>query len=134
MNNHYVGNIKQETLENTDYRRVIFTATNLQVVLMSLKPGEEIGSEVHDNVDQFFEILAGSGMSIIDTVEYQIKNDTVLVIPAGLSHNIINTGTELLKLYSIYAPPEHEPGKVEPNKITEKRSLPNFKNFIIQNS
>jgi mannose-6-phosphate isomerase-like protein (cupin superfamily) len=130
MDNHYVGNIKQQTLQNTDYRRVIFTSSHLQLVLMSLEPGQEIGSEVHNKIDQFFEILSGTGVSIIDGVEYQIGNDIALVIPAGLSHNIINTGTEPLKLYSVYAPPEHKPGAVQPNKVTESRSLPNFKNFI----
>ncbi len=130
MDNHYVANIKQQTLQNTDYRRVIFTSSHLQLVLMSLEPGQEIGSEVHNKIDQFFEILSGTGVSIIDGVEYQIGNDIALVIPAGLSHNIINTGTEPLKLYSVYAPPEHKPGTVQPNKVTESKLLPNFKNFI----
>lgn len=130
MEKHYVGNIKQQTLENTDYRRVISTASHLQLVLMSIEPGQETGSEIHDEIDQFFEILSGTGVSIIDGVEYQIGNDIALVIPAGLSHNIINTGTDPLKLYSLYAPPEHKPGKVEPNKVSESALITSFKDFI----
>ncbi len=132
MKKPYVGNIKQQTLQNTDYRRVISSASHLQLVLMSIEPGQEIGSEIHDEIDQFFEILSGTGISIIDDVEYQIGNDIALVIPAGLSHNIINTGTELLKLYSIYAPPEHKPGKVEPTKVSESVLITSFNDFITE--
>lgn len=132
MKKPYVGNIKQQTLQNTDYRRVISTASHLQLVLMSIEPGQEIGSEIHDEIDQFFEILSGTGVSIIDDVEYQIGNDIALVIPAGLSHNIINTGSEPLKLYSVYAPPEHKPGKVEPTKVSESVLITSFSEFIIE--
>lgn len=132
MDNHYIGNIKQQTLQNTDYRRVISTASHLQLVLMSLNPGQEIGGEVHNEIDQFFEILSGIGLSVIDGTEYQIGNDVALVIPAGLSHNIINTGTEPLKLYSIYAPPEHRPGKVEPTKVSESVLITSFSQFIAE--
>jgi mannose-6-phosphate isomerase-like protein (cupin superfamily) len=132
MKKPYVGNIKQQTLQNTDYRRVISSASHLQLVLMSIEPGQEIGSEIHDEIDQFFEILSGTGVSIIDDVEYQIGNDIALVIPAGLSHNIINTGTEPLKMYSIYAPPEHKPGKVEPTKVAESVLIKSFNDFITE--
>lgn len=132
MDNHYVGNIKQQTLQNTDYRRVIFTASHLQLVLMSLNPGQEIGGEVHNEIDQFFEILSGTGISVIDGIEYQIGNDVALVIPAGISHNIINTGTEPLKLYSIYAPPQHKSGKVEPTKVSESVLITSFSQFIAE--
>jgi mannose-6-phosphate isomerase-like protein (cupin superfamily) len=121
MKQPYLNNIKEQTLQNTDYRRVVFTAKNLQLVLMSIEPGQEIGSEVHNEIDQFFEILSGTGVSIINDTEYQLGNDIALVIPAGSSHNIINTGTEPLKLYSLYAPPEHPEGTVEPVKESLQR-------------
>jgi mannose-6-phosphate isomerase-like protein (cupin superfamily) len=132
MKQPYLNNIKEQTLQNTDYRRVVFTAKNLQLVLMSIEPGQEIGSEVHNDVDQFFEILSGTGVSIINGTEYQLGNDIALAIPAGLSHNIINTGTEPLKLYSIYSPPEHQEGKVEPVKESFNKII-SFGQFINKN-
>jgi mannose-6-phosphate isomerase-like protein (cupin superfamily) len=128
MKTPYVNNIKKLTLQNTDYRREVFTAAHLQLVLMSLEPGQEIGSEIHAEIDQFFEILTGTGVSIIDEVEYQVENDIALVIPAGASHNIINTGSEVLKLYSIYAPPEHPKGTVEP--VKEQHKIFTFSQFV----
>ena len=132
MKKPYVKNIDKDTLDNEDYRRVVFTGKHFQLVLMNILPGEDIGGEVHPNTDQFFRIESGSGKAIIDGQEYEIVEDYAITIPAGSEHNIINTGDEPLKIYSIYAPAEHEPGLVQPKKVMEKRSLPNFKNFISQ--
>ncbi len=115
----YVANIEKETLENTDYRRVLYTAKDMQLVLMCLQPGEEIGMEVH-HLAQFIRLEQGSGVAILDGVEHQISDDYAVVIPAGTQHNIINTGTEEMKLYSIYAPPEHKDGTVHPTKADER--------------
>jgi len=115
----YVANIERETLENTDYRRVLYTAKDLQLVLMCLQPGEEIGMEIH-HLAQFIRLEQGSGVAILDGTEHQISDDYAVVIPAGMEHNIINTGTEAMKLYSIYAPPEHKDGTVHPTKADER--------------
>ena len=128
----YVKDIDKDTLDNEDYRRVVFTGEHFQLVLMSILPGEDIGGEVHPSTVQFFRIEGGRGKAIIDGNEYEITEDYAITIPAGSEHNIINTGDEPLKLYSLYAPAEHEPGLVQPKKVTEKRSLPNFKNFVSQ--
>ena len=114
----YITNIEKETLENTDYRRVLYTAKHSQLVLMSLKPGEEIGEEVH-HLDQFIRIEAGEGKAILDGIEHAVKADDVLVIPEGTRHNIVNTGSEDLKLYTVYSPPEHKDGTVEAAKADE---------------
>ena len=102
----YVVNIEQVTKDNENFRKVLYTATKSQLVVMSLKPGEEIGMEVHE-LDQFIRFEAGTGMVILDGVEHAIEDDWAVVIPAGCNHNVINTGDEVMKLYSIYSPPEH---------------------------
>jgi mannose-6-phosphate isomerase-like protein (cupin superfamily) len=111
----YVSNIEKETLENNDFRRVLYTGKHSQLVLMSLKPGEEIGEEVHE-VDQFLRIEAGSGKAILDGVEHEITDGSAILVPAGAKHNIVNTGGEAMKLYSLYAPPEHKDGTVHHTK------------------
>lgn len=111
------SNIERDTLENQDFRRVLYTGKHCQLVLMSLKPGEEIGAEVHAGVDQFFRIDAGAGQVIIDDNEYAISNGDAIVVPAGASHNVVNTSeTEDLKLYTLYSPPEHQDGIVRATK------------------
>lgn len=112
----FVTNIEEDTLNNNDFRQVIFTAPHSQLVLMTLQVGEDIGSEVHDNVDQFFRIEKGTGKVIIAGEEYEIKDGFAIVIPAGTEHNVINTGSEPLKLYTIYSPPNHPDGKVHHTK------------------
>jgi mannose-6-phosphate isomerase-like protein (cupin superfamily) len=114
----YIANIEKETLENTDYRRVLYTTENSQLVLMNIQPGDEIGAEVHE-LDQFIRIEQGSGKVIIDGVETAIEDDWAVVIPAGTRHNVLNTGSEEMKLYSIYSPPEHKDGIVEATKADE---------------
>ena len=103
----FVGNIEKLTEKNTNFRKVLYTGNNLQLVLMALKSDEEIGEEVHKEHDQFFRIEAGEGKVIIDGVTTKIKGDDAIVVPAGAKHNIVNTGREPLLLYTIYGPPEH---------------------------
>ncbi len=102
--------IEDATKENDNFRKVLYTAKYSQLVLMSLKPGEEIGAEVHDDRDQFFRFEKGEGKVVIDGSEYEIKKDYAVIVPAGAHHNIINTGDEDLKLYTIYSPPQHLDG------------------------
>lgn len=113
----YITNIEKATKKNNDYRRVLYTAKNSQLVLMSLKPGEEIGEEVH-HLDQFIRFEEGEGKVILDSVSHDIKADDAVVIPQGTRHNVINTGSHDLKLYTIYSPPEHKDGTVHTTKAT----------------
>lgn len=108
----FVANIEDLTEENTDFRRVLYTGHNLQLVLMSLPPGDEIGEEVHDDRDQFFRIEAGEGEIWIDGVCNKVKADDGVIVPQGARHNVVSTGTEPLKLYTIYGPSEHIDGTV----------------------
>jgi len=114
----YILNIEKETLANTDYRRVLYTAKNSQLVLMSIEPGDEIGMEVH-HLDQFIRIEAGTGKAILDGVEHDLGADFAVVVPAGTNHNIINTGTNVMKLYTVYSPAAHKYGIVEKTKADE---------------
>jgi len=111
----FVTNIEEDTLGNDNFRKVLYTGENSQLVLMSLKEGEDIGEEVH-TVDQFFRIDQGEGKTIINGEEHSISDGFSISIPAGAKHNIINTGTEDLKLYSLYSPPQHEDGTVHTTK------------------
>ncbi len=112
----YVTNIEKATLENTDYRRVLYTGKTSQLVLMSLKPGEEIGMETH-HLDQFLRFEKGTGKAILDGVEHEISDGFAVIVPAGTAHNFINTSaTDDLKLYTIYSPPEHRDGIVRAAK------------------
>ena len=112
----YVINIEKATMENDNFRKVLNTAQNSQLVVMSLLPGEEIGMEVHD-LDQFIRFEAGRGKVILDGKEHEVEDDWAVVIPAGVEHNVINTsGSEKMKLYSIYSPPEHPDGTIHPTK------------------
>ncbi len=104
--NGYVVNIETETKNNENFRKVLYTAKNSQLVVMSLKPGEDIGEEIH-NLDQFIRIEAGKGQAVLDGVTHDIADDFAIVIPAGMKHNIINTGDTAMKLYTLYSPPEH---------------------------
>ncbi|MFA6278678.1 MAG: cupin domain-containing protein [Candidatus Paceibacterota bacterium] len=114
----YITHIEQETKENTDYRRVVYTAKHCQLVLMSLNAGEEIGEEVH-TLDQFFRFEEGQGKVIIDGVEHDVKDGDAVIVPEGALHNVINTGPGALKLYTIYAPPNHKDGTVQSTKADE---------------
>ena len=126
----YYTNIEKDTIENTDFRRVLYTG-HLQLVLMSLEPKEDIGREVHDHVDQFFRFEAGEGKVITEDNEITVKDGDVVVIPAGTVHNIINTSaTERLSMYTIYSPANHPHGTVAHTKHEaeelEKKYPPEF--------
>lgn len=112
MKKGFVDNIEKLTLENGDFRRVLYTGHNMQLVLMTIQPGEEIGAEVHPDVDQFFRIESGSGEVTIDGVAHVVSDDDGIIVPQGARHNVVNTGDAPLKLYTIYAPPEHKDGTV----------------------
>jgi mannose-6-phosphate isomerase-like protein (cupin superfamily) len=123
----YVVDIEKETTKNTDFRRVLYTGKHSQLVLMSLKPGEEIGEETHDHVDQFFRFEAGEGKVIIDGKEHHVKDGTAVIVPAGARHNVVNTSKRMnLRLYTIYSPPEHQDGVV---RHTKKEALAREEHF-----
>lgn len=111
MKGHIV-NLEQETVGNSDFRRVLYTGKNLQLVLMSIPPGGEIGEEVHETGDQFLRVDAGAGEAVIDGVTTEIADGWSILVPAGARHNIRNTSVVDLKLYTLYAPPEHKDGVV----------------------
>jgi mannose-6-phosphate isomerase-like protein (cupin superfamily) len=113
----FFTNIEKETLENENFRKVLYTAKHSQLVLMSLRPNEEIGMEVHPDNDQFFRFEKGEGKVIIDGNEYLVSDGSAIVVPAGAEHNVINTSsTEPLKLYTIYSPAHHKDGIVRATK------------------
>jgi len=113
----YVINIEKKSLENDFFREVLFTASHSQLVVMSLAPGEDIGLETHDNVDQFIRVEAGKGKALLNGEEHDLEDGSAVVIPAGTQHNIINSSQqESLKLYTVYSPPEHPQGTVHKNK------------------
>lgn len=103
----YVTDIEDQTEANKDFRHVLYTGQNLQLVLMSLKPGQDIGAETHDMHDQFFRVEYGKGEVVIDGVTHKVRSGTGIVVPAGVLHNLINTGDKAMKVYTIYGPPNH---------------------------
>lgn len=108
----FIANIEGRTKANADFRHVLYTGPHLQLVLMALKPGEEIGEEVHEHVDQFFRVEKGKGEAWIDGTRSKIESEMAIVVPAGARHNIKNTGDKPLKFYTLYAPPQHADGTV----------------------
>jgi mannose-6-phosphate isomerase-like protein (cupin superfamily) len=115
--NGYVTNIERDTVANSDYRRVLFTGRNTQLVLMTLQPGEEIGLETHPEHDQFIRIEAGTGLLVLGRAEHALSDGIAVVIPGGIEHNVINTSKDtLLRLYTLYSPPEHADGTVHHRK------------------
>lgn len=113
----HVTNIEMDTLENEDFRRVIYTGPNTQLVLMTLAPGEDIGLETHDGHDQFVRIESGVGVVVLDGEKSDLVDGSSVVIPAGVEHNVINTSDdEPLRLYTLYSPPEHPDGTVHRTK------------------
>ena len=120
-------NIEKATLENENFRKVLYTGKHSQLVLMSLAPNEEIGMETHEDNDQFFRFEKGQGKCIIDGNEYQITDGSVIIVPAGAEHNVINvSGTEALKLYTIYSPAHHKDGIVRKTKAEAEADGPEF--------
>ena len=112
---HYITNIEEATIKNDMFRKVLFTAEHSQLVLMSLKPGEDIGTETH-RLDQFIRVEAGRGTAYLNGAEYPLEDGTAIVIPSATEHIIRNSGHEALKLYTIYSPPEHKDGTVHATK------------------
>jgi mannose-6-phosphate isomerase-like protein (cupin superfamily) len=113
----YHVDIEAATLENTDFRRVLFTGPHSQLVLMTLQPGEEIGLETHDGIDQFIRVEAGEGEALLAGERQSLADGSAIVIPAGTEHNVVNTSaTEPLRLYTVYTPPEHPDGTVHRTK------------------
>lgn len=122
----FVDDIEKLAEKNDDFRHVLYTGKHLQLVLMSLKPGEEIGDEVHKNRDQFFRVEKGMGQIVIDGTTHNIKSDDAMVVPAGSRHNLINTGEKPLKLYTLYGPPNHIDQLIQATKaeaITSKEAF-----------
>ena len=127
MKKGHFTHIEKATLGNDNFRNVLYTAKNCQLVLMSLAPGEEIGSEVHDEGDKFFRFEKGEGKVIIDESEYAVADGDSVIVPQGSRHNVINTSeTEKLKLYTIYAPPHHKDGVVRLTKEEAEKDGPEF--------
>jgi mannose-6-phosphate isomerase-like protein (cupin superfamily) len=123
----YRGNIEKDALENVNFRKVLYTGKHSQLVLMNLKPKEDIGMEVHTDNDQFFRIEAGQGKCIIDGTEYEITDGVAIIVPAGAQHNIINISeTNELKLYTIYSPAHHKDGVVRASKQEAEADSPEF--------
>lgn len=123
--NGYITNIEKASLENENFRKVLYTDKNSQLVLMSLVAGEDIGEEVHD-VDQFLRIEKGMGTAILNDISHDLTDGSVIVVPAGVKHNIINTGGESMKLYSLYMPPHHRDGTVHATKAEAEADNEHF--------
>lgn len=113
---YYYGNIEEETIANENFRKVIWTGKMSQLVLMALKPGEEIGAETHPRVDQFFRIESGKGGAVVGGEEFELFDGAALMVPAGTEHNIVNISDEPLKLYTLYSPANHLEGRVHRTK------------------
>lgn len=121
----FVQNIESLTVDNDDFRRVLYTAKHCQLVVMALQPNEEIGAEVH-KLDQFFRVEEGSGEAVLDGVRTAIRAGFAIVVPAGAKHNIINTGGVPLRLYTLYAPPNHRDGVVHHTKAEAEADTEHF--------
>jgi len=121
----FVANIEKEALDNENFRKVLYTAKNSQLVLMSIRPGEEIGQEVHE-LDQFLRVEVGEGKAVLDGVEHAIQDGSAILVPAGASHNVVNTGTAPMKMYTIYSPPEHRDGVVHVTKADAEKDEEHF--------
>jgi mannose-6-phosphate isomerase-like protein (cupin superfamily) len=121
----YITNIEQDSLDNEDFRKVLYTTENCQLVLMSLLPGEDIGEEIHD-VDQFLRVEKGSGKAILNGVEHDIEDGSSIVVPAGVKHNIINSDSEPMKLYTLYTPPHHADGTIHKTKAAAEADHEHF--------
>jgi mannose-6-phosphate isomerase-like protein (cupin superfamily) len=122
----FIGDIEELTRENRDFRRVLHTGPNLQLVVMSLRAGEEIGEEVHDDHDQFFRVERGKGEVWIDGERSKIRKGTAVLVPAGARHNVRNTGDKRLRLYTLYAPPEHADGTLHATAADAEASEEHF--------
>lgn len=127
----YVQDIESLAVRNNKFRQVLYTAKNCQLVIMSLRPQEDIGAEIH-KVDQFFRVEEGSGEAVLNGVRTAIQAGFAIIVPAGTNHNIINTGSELLKLYTIYAPPNHRDGVVHETRADAEGDKEHFNGLTTQ--
>lgn len=122
----YVDNIEQQTIGNENFRRVLYTGKHSQLVLMVLQPGEEIGMETHGDIDQFFRFEEGKGSVIIDGAEHPVTDGMAVIVPAGAQHNVLNTGSSPLKLYTVYSPANHKDGMVHATKADAEAKEEHF--------
>ena len=123
--NGYTTNIEQLSLDNDNFRKVIYTSKNAQLVLMSLLPNEDIGEEVHD-VDQFLRVEKGSGVAVLNDIPHDISDGSAIVVPAGTKHNLINGESGSMKLYTLYMPPHHRDGVIHTTKAEAEKSEEHF--------
>ena len=123
--NGYIANIEKLALKNSNFRKVLYTDKNSQLVLMSLLAGEEIGEEVHD-VDQFLRVEKGVGTAVLNDISHDIADGSVIVVPAGTKHNIVNSGSNLMKLYTLYMPPHHRDGVIHKIKAEAEIDTEHF--------
>lgn len=114
--NGYITNVERDALENDNFRRVLYTDKNCQLVLMSLAAGEDIGEEVHEDVDQFLRVEQGAGKAVLNDVAHDLEDGSVIIVPAGTKHNIVNGDGGFMKLYTLYMPPHHRDGVVHKTK------------------
>ncbi len=121
----YVTNIEKVSLDNDNFRKVLYTDTNSQLVVMSLLPSEDIGEEVHD-VDQFLRVEKGNGKAVLNGIEHEISDGSVIIVPVGVKHNIINSSNGSMKLYSLYMPPHHKDGVVHKTKEEAESDTEHF--------
>lgn len=121
----YVKNIEEISVKNEDFRQVLYTAKNCQLVIMTLKPNEEIGVELH-TLDQFFRVEEGTGEAVLDGVHTKISAGFAVLVPAGTKHNIINTGSASMKLYTLYAPPNHRDGVIHHTRADAEKDNEHF--------
>lgn len=122
----FVTNIEQDTIENSDFRKVLYTANHVQLVLMSIEPSSDIGVETHTDLDQFIRVESGAGYVMMNGVKSSISAGFALIIPAGTEHNIVNTGDKPLKIYTVYAPPNHQKDVVHRTKADAEADEEHF--------
>lgn len=122
----FIDDIEKLTESNSDFRRVLYTGKQMQLVLMALRPGEEIGEEVHEDRDQFFRVEQGEGEVLIDGKRTPVRSDMAIIVPSGARHNVVNTGSGPLKVYTLYAPPEHKHGTVHRTKHDAEQQEEHF--------
>ena len=122
----WIDDIEERTRTNKDFRHVVYTGNHLQLLLMSIRKGDEIGSETHADHDQFFRVERGKGEVVINDESTKIRKGDAIIVPAGAKHNVINTGNKSLKLYTLYAPPEHQDGAVRHTREEAEDKLEHF--------
>ena len=127
----YVDNIERLSLEDTNFRKVLYTDINSQLVLMSLAVGEEIGEEIHD-VDQFLRVEKGTGTAVLSGISHDIADGSAILVPRGVKHNIVNTGADAMKLYTLYMPPHHRDGVIHKTKAEAESDSEHFDGHITE--